>query len=142
MKTRHWLFLVAIAALVAWTVTGCSLLGVSIDSRISMFFSDLNSNRANANENLDPSSPIHNSVGATADFWNIHFPQADGQLTDTITSSTPYNAAGVILDITSSLGGTLGTYEFVFVDRGTSPLDNYYISDILLLTNSTYVSIF
>ncbi|HET6485613.1 MAG TPA: hypothetical protein VFH83_04290 [Spirochaetia bacterium] len=140
MKTRHWLFLVGLVVLVAWTITGCSLLGVSIDSRISMFFSDLNGDRTKAYLNLDPNSTTYGTVGQTTTVWDSNFPVADEPFSYTITSTAPYSASGVSITI-SGLAASGGSYLFIFVNRG-STFDNYCISDIRSVAGSTTTSIF
>jgi len=128
MRKRHWFFLVGLVVLVAWTITGCSLLGVSIDQRVSMFFTDLNGDRTKVYQNLDPDSTIYTAVGQTTTIWDNNFEVAGEPYSYTITSTAPYSASGVNITI-SGQAGAGGTYKFVFVDR-VSGFDNYYISDI------------
>lgn len=141
MKPRH---LVALAVLVVFAgafIVGCSMLGTSIDVRITDFVNSINSDRANTYTNLVSGSAAYTANQGQTALWDTHFPASDGTYTATITSTAPYDAAGVLVDITPSGTGIAKHCEFVLTNTG-SIFEDWYISDILVQTNGTYVSIF
>lgn len=141
MKLRHLVALAVLVVIAGAFIAGCSMLGTSISGRIADFVDSLNGDRTQTYTNLVSGSAAYTANQGQTALWDTHFPVSDGTYTATITSATPYDATGVLVDITPSGTGIAKHCEFVLTNTG-SFYEDYYISDIQVLTGGNYVSIF
>jgi len=110
--------------------TGCKS-SISIEERIEMFVTDLNTKRGNAYSNFQTDDPLDYDAIKAADFWEIDFPVGD---------STPYTYSNLNTDVPSNVimsmyGPTVfvspKTVKFVMVQEGK----DWYIRELYIEGN-------
>jgi len=141
MKTRHLVAFAVLAVIAAVFMAGCSILGTSIEARITSFVDGLNGDRTQVYTNLDTSIPAYAANQGQTSLWDAQFPSTDGTYSDIVTSPAPLDPSGVLVDITASISTLTKSYKFVLKNNG-SIFDDYAITDILVLSGGTYTSIF
>jgi len=141
MKPRHFVAFGIVVLFVALALGGCGFLGTDIPTRIGDFVTSLNGDRTQTYTNLVADSAIWTANQGSTSLWDTHFPSSDGTYSSEITSTAPYDATGVFVDITPSGTGIPLHCEFVLTNTGGTATD-YYISNILIESSSTYTSIF
>ena len=114
-----------VICIVLFNLSGCDLLGVSINKRIEYFLDDLNTNRANAITNFHLTETAdYGAISTNSNFWEIDFPVDDG---------TPYTLASLDdsdpLNVRATINGpplfgipATGTDElrFIMIADGTN----------------------
>jgi hypothetical protein len=116
MKRKTILLILLIAA-IGWLsyLTGCSLLGVSVDDRVMQFVSDINdSDRSQVYLNFHPDILDYSGIQVAA-FWDGHFPYANAPYS--ISALSTGNPANVTFTISDS-GAISKNVKFVMQQLG------------------------
>ncbi len=130
MKPRHLIAFAALSLVVLAALSSCDLFGISIQNRISQFVTDLNSSRANLNNDISNSS-LDKSAGVLDTlWWETTFPApgpSDTQYSITLFDySDPSNVTGTILGPANY--SPAAAIKFVMVKDGA----DYFIQQIYL----------
>jgi len=105
MKARNILAILVGTALLAWALTSCNLLGISIDQRVADFQNDLNTpDRSNAYQNFDPNMTEYSYLKSGGNFA-AEFPIASNYTLNVVSES---NTSAVIVQVSSGPGSTVG----------------------------------
>lgn len=124
VKTIMKILVLAAIGILLFNLTGCDLLGVSIEKRIGYFLDDLNNNRSNAITNFHPTETVdYGAISGVPSFWDTDFPIGDGTpyTLAVINDSDPLNVIATV-NGPSIFGGGSGTDElkFVMIADGTN----------------------
>jgi hypothetical protein len=129
MKTRKRIALLIVAAIATTLLFSCAPKSVSIEERISDFFTSLNGDRTDTYTNLDPSTAAY-STGRAAGFWTLPFgAQAAAPFTYSPNPPVTTDPSNVVLTVSDNGGIIAPDYKFVMVNIGSGS-DNWVISDI------------
>ncbi len=120
MKTALRIFGLVSFAMLPLLLETCMLASVSINDRISLFVSSLNSDRSTTNENLDPQI-----VAPTPGGWDSFFGTSFEPYAYSPDPPTTYSSSDAETVITGSGGSHWGPYlyKFVMVNVGTTAED-------------------
>jgi hypothetical protein len=100
MKIKHIFSLVLLLIFILFCYLGCDF-AVSIEQRVDIFITDLNTDRDAAYLNFLPDDPLDYDAIKAASFWQTPFPVGDG---------TPYSYSAGDLDTSNPSSVTLELY--------------------------------